>query len=75
MTSAIIFITYVAPMLRVLLGFQFIHTQSKMSLFKEVEWPVSWEDTAGPAYIAVSHVSHTSIYQEFELLLVQYIPF
>lgn len=75
MINAIIFIIYVAPMLRDLLGFQFIHTQSKMSLFNKVKCPVSWEDISGPAHIAVFHVSHTSIYQQFELLLVQDIPF
>lgn len=76
MTNAITFITNVAPVLMVLLAFQFIHT------FNEVKWPVSWEDITGPAHSVschivshrhwhVSHVSHTSIYQQFELLLVQ----
>lgn len=74
MTNAIIFITYMAPVLRVLVSFQFIHIQSKISLFNEVKLPVSWEDITGPAHIAVSHVSHISK-QQFELLLVQDIPF
>lgn len=73
MTSAIIFITYVAAMLRVVLGFQFIYTQSKMSLFSEVKWPVSWEDITGPAHIAVSCQPHKYL-SGVELLHVQDIP-
>lgn len=62
MTSVIIFITRVAPMLRVLLGFQFIHTQNKMSLFNEAKWPVSRGKTSQAQHILQHLMSATQVF-------------
>lgn len=73
----LLFIIYIAAMLRVVSVFWFVHThtESKMPLFSEAKWPVSWEDIRDPAHIAMTEGSHTKIYEQFETLLVQDVPF